>query len=89
MHSLKKISFPLELDYFQETGPFEGENHVVRVVRLLDPEKYACDEMHGLICRVKEGRKTFELPLGEFEPDSDDPEKQVLADYCYWFWNER
>ena len=85
----KNMSFPFEMDYFEETGPFEGKNHIVKVVGLLDPEKHDCDEMYGLICRVKEGRKTFELPLGEFEPDNEVSEERMLADYCYWFWNNR
>jgi len=85
----KNMSFPFEMNYFRETGPFEGSNHVVRVMSLLDPEKYSVDEMYGLICRVKEGRKTFELPLGEFETDAKEPNKQLLADYCYWFCNWR
>ena len=83
------MSFPFEIDYFEETGPFEGENHVVRVVGLLAPERNGCDEMYGLICRVKEGRKTFDLPLSKFEPDDEVPEEQMLADYCSWFWNNR
>ena len=86
---LENMSFPFEMDYSEETGPFEDKNHFVKVVGLLDPERNGCDEMYGLICRVKEGRKTFELPLSKFEPDDEIPEEQMLADYCCWFWNNR
>ncbi len=85
----ENMSFPFEMDYSEETGPFEDKNHFVKVVGLLDPERNGCDEMYGLICRVKEDRKTFELPLSKFEPDDETPEERMLADYCSWFWNNR
>jgi len=29
------------------------------------------------------------LPLGELEVKRGRPNRQLVADYCYWFWNNR
>ena len=55
-----------------------------------DPEDDACaDEMCGLLCEARvEGRLT-EVPLGECEAKKGSPNRQLLKDYAYWFWNNR
>ncbi|MFH1921242.1 MAG: calcium-binding protein [Planctomycetota bacterium] len=85
----KNMPFPFEVEHFEETGPFEGKSHLVTVVGLLDPDAYECDEMYGLVCEARTGKREIQMPLGEFEVDEDDPGLQRLADYCYWFWNHR
>jgi hypothetical protein len=85
----KHMQFPFEVDYFEETGPFEGKWHHVTVLGLFDPDEYSCEEMYGLICKGRVGKRPIEMPLGEFEVDEDTPGLQMLADYCYWFSNYR
>ena len=85
----KNMPFPFEVEHFEETGPFEGKRHIVTVVGLLDPDEYECDEMYGLISEGRIDKREIQMPLGEFEVDEDDPGLQTLADYCYWFWNQR
>ena len=86
-HLSQKLTFPFEAEYSEEVGPFEDKWYSVKVTKLLDPDD--CDEMYGLFCEGRSGRRKVELPLGEFQADEDDPELQPLADYCYWFWNHR
>jgi len=83
----KHMEFPFEVDYFQETGPFEGKWHRVTVLGLFDPEEYSCEEGYGLICKGRVGKRAIEMPLAKFEVDRDSPGRQMLADYCYWFCN--
>lgn len=85
----KHMQFPFEVDHFKETGPFEGKWHHVTVLGLFDPEKYSCEEMYGLICKGRVGKRAIEMPLAEFEVDEDAPRRQMLADYGYWFNNWR
>ena len=83
----KDMLFPFEVEHFEETGPFEGERHIITVVGLLDPGEYECDEMYGLICEARKEKRELQMPLGEFEVDAEKPKLQMLADYCFWFWN--
>ena len=85
----KNMPFPFEVEHFEETGPFERKKHVVTVVGLLDSDAYEWDEMYGLICEARTDKREIQMPLGEFEVDENDSKFQRLADYCYWFWNQR
>ena len=83
----KNMRFPLRVIRFVETGPFEGRKETVTVLSLLDSASEPPDETEGLICRARLAGDTIEMPLAEFEVDGDAPGLQLLADYCYWFWN--
>ena len=52
-------------------------------------DKDDCDESEGLICKVRQGHRSAEVPLGEIEVKKGDPNEQLVADYKYWFWNYR
>ncbi len=86
-HLSQKLTFPFEVEYSQEVGPFDDKWYAVKVTGLLDPDD--CDEMYGLLCEGRSGKRQVEMPLSEFEVDEDDSELQPLDDYCYWFWNHR
>ena len=83
----KNMRFPLRVTRFVETGPFEGRKETVTVLSLLDPASEPPDETEGLICQARLAGDRIEMPLAEFEVDGDAPGLQLLADYCYWFWN--
>jgi len=85
----KNMAFPFDVEHFEETGPFQGQRHVITVVGLLDPDEYECDEMYGVICEGRTGKREIQIPLGEFEVDENNPRLRILADYCSWFWNYR
>jgi hypothetical protein len=81
------LSFPFQGTFSQETGPLEDTAYPVTVVGLLDPED--ADEMYGLSCGARQGRRQVELPLGEVEVQKGDPNRRPVKDYSYWFWNWR
>ena len=85
--SVQNMRFPLRVIRFVETGPFEGRKETVTVLSLLDSASEPPDETEGLICRARLAGDTIEMPLAEFEVDGDARGLQLLADYCYWFWN--
>lgn len=43
----------------------------------------------SILCKAKMGRGKGDLPLGEIEKVKGVPNKQLLEDYAYWFWNNR
>ena len=86
-HLTENLRFPFKVDHFVETGRFERRKKSVTVLGLLDPATDPPDETEGLICEARLGRDVIEMPLAEFEVDEDASGLQVLADYCYWFWN--
>lgn len=47
------------------------------------------DEFYGLFCCGKRGRRSVHLPFSEIEAPKGHPNKQLIADYSYWFWNNR
>ncbi len=81
------LSFPFSGKSSQEVGPLMDRTEVVTVVGLVDADD--CEEMYGLLCQARQGKRRVELPLGEVEVDEGDPNQQLVADYSYWFWNHR
>ena len=45
--------------------------------------------MYGIICKAKMNRGEANLPLAEMEKVSGMPNKHLVRDYAYWFWNNR
>jgi hypothetical protein len=69
------------------TDPFEIRRHVVKVTGLPDPDEYDCNEMYGLMCEVREGRRKWQVPLGYIEVGRGSRVAVMLTDYGYWFCN--
>lgn len=65
-----------------------GPAQAVKITGLGDPEEDSwADEMCGLLCQARaEGRWT-EVTLAECEAKKGSPNRQLLKDYSYWFWN--
>jgi len=60
----------------------------VTVTGLGDPDDDdRIDDTYGLICEIKIGKKRGDAPLAELEAKEGDPNRQLLQDYCFWFWN--
>ena len=85
-HLAAHLTFPFEAKWEPEHGP----TSMVKITGLGDPEGDSwADEMCGLLCEARaEGRLT-EVPLAECEARKGTPNRQLLADYSYWFWNNR
>jgi hypothetical protein len=45
--------------------------------------------MYGLLCGARVEGRLIEVPLGECEAKKGSPNRQLLKDYAYWFWNNR
>ena len=62
----------------------------MKVIGLGDPdEEPMIDDMYGILCEARHERNVVTLPLGEVAVKKGKPNRQLMADYCYWFWNHR
>ncbi len=78
------LAFPCEAKWEPEHGPAQS----VKITGLGDPEDDAwADEMYGLLCEARAEGRLIEVPLGECEAKKGSPNRQLLKDYSYWFWN--
>ena len=78
------LAFPCEAKWEPEHGPAQ----TVAITGLGEPEDDAwADEMYGLLCQAKVGGRLTEVPLAECEARKGGPNRQLLKDYAYWFWN--
>ena len=84
----RNLVFPFEAKHTTETGPFSNRTIRVTVIGLGDPDdEPMIDEMVGILCEARHERRVATLPLGELEAKKGKPNGQLVADYCYWFWN--
>ena len=88
-HLSKNMRFPFDTSYCVQRGLFAELRRTVTVVRLFDLEEWSPDEMHGLFCEIRLGRRHREVPFADLEADGKNPEVQMLEDYRDWFWNYR
>jgi hypothetical protein len=80
------LAFPFEAKWELEYGPAP----TIKITGLGDPEDDPwVDEMYGLLCQAKAGGRVIDVPLGECEAKKGSPNRQLLKDYAYWFWNNR
>jgi len=85
-----RLAFPFEASWSQESGLFNDRTQALTITALADPEDDAwADEMYGLLCRAKAGGRLLDVPLAECEAKKGSPNRQLLKDYAYWFWNYR
>jgi len=81
------LKFPFPGKYSEETGPFQDTTYSITVTGLV-PAKDA-DEFEGLFCTFEDDGDEGEVPLGEVEVKKGNPNRQMVEDYSYWFWNYR
>ena len=82
----KNLVFPFAAEHGEEYGHPEQ----VKVIGLGDPDdEPMIDEMYGILCEVRMEGQIVTLPLGELEDAKGKPNRQLIEDYCYWFWNWR
>jgi hypothetical protein len=56
------------------------------VRRLLDPKECDLDE-EGLVCEARSREGSLDVPLSEL--DNAVGNRELVADYAYWFYNWR
>ena len=62
----------------------------VTILGMGDPDDEAMlDDLYGLLCEARLSNRLVTLPLAELEVAKGKPNRQLIADYCYWFWNWR
>lgn len=84
------LAFPFEASWSQESGPFRDRTRSVTITALGDPgDDFWADERYGLLCQAKAGGRVIEVPLAECEAKKGSPNRRLLEDYSYWFWNNR
>jgi len=85
------LSFPFEAEHTPEKGPMFRRSKLVKVTGLgdLDEEPPYIDEMYGLLCDALADKGKVVVPVGELEVPKGKPSRQMIKDYCYWFWNNR
>jgi uncharacterized protein YodC (DUF2158 family) len=87
---LEGLSFPFEAEHTSETGPFSSRTIQVKVIGLGDPDdEPLIDDTYGILCEARHERRVVTLPLGELEVKKGKLIRQLIEDYCYWFWNHR
>ena len=58
--------------------------------RFSDPDdEPMIDGMYGILCETRYERRVVTLALGESEVTKGKLNRQLVEDYCYWFWNYR
>ena len=87
---LAKLSFPFQAEWSSDSGPFSARVEVVTILGLGEPgDSPWIDEMYGVLCEARLGSRKIDLPLAELEVKGRETNAQLVADYCYWFWNWR
>jgi len=89
-HLFENLSFPFQVEHTPESGTPFRTCYPVKVIGLGDPDdEPMIDEMHGILCEARHQRHVVTVPLGELVVSKGKPNRQLVADYCYWFWNWR
>jgi hypothetical protein len=84
-----KLMFPVDATWAKEVGIGEVTEKVsILTLGGLDDEPWI-DDTYGILCKAKMSRGEGELPLAEMEKVKGKPNKQLVEDYAYWFWNNR
>jgi Calcium binding len=78
------LIFPVEAKWEPESRP------TIKIAGLIAPEADSwVDEMYGLLYQANGESGRIEVPLAEYEAKKSSPNRQLLKDYAYWFWNNR
>ncbi len=82
----KNLAFPFAAEHGAEYGHPER----IKVIGLGDPDdEPMIDEMYGILCEARMEGQIVTLPLGELQDAKGKPNRQLIEDYGYWFWNWR
>ncbi len=84
-----KLKFPVEATWAKEVGMGEVTEKVSILALGGSNDEPWIDDMSGIICEAKMSRGEGNLPLAEMEKVKGKPNKQLIEDYAYWFWNNR
>ena len=78
----QKLEFPFVAEYRGRRGPAER----VKVIRLNNPDDdLMIDDEYGILCQARLEGHAITRPLCDL--DDAKPNRQLIADYGYWFGN--
>ena len=79
-----RLTFPIEAEYGAEYGHPEK----VKVIGLGDPDKEPMiEEEYGILCEARREGQVDKLPLAELKVAKGKPNRQLVEDYCSWYWD--
>lgn len=85
---VKNLSFPFDAEWEAESGMISSKAQKVTILGLGDPdEETRIDDSYGLIGEIQIERKRSDAPLAEMRIKKRGPNKTLVEDYGYWFWN--
>ena len=77
----------LEFPFKAKVEDLDGEATIQSLFALND-----CPDLtfYGLFVRGNQGRRIIEIPIATIEEVTEEgTNKQLIEDYCMWFWNYR
>jgi hypothetical protein len=84
-----KLTFPFEATWAREAGLGDVTEKVTVLALGGFEDDPWIDDHYGILCNAKMNRGDGELPLAELEKVKGKPNKQLVEEYAYWFWNNR
>ncbi len=88
-HLAANMEFPFAATWAREIGMGEVTEKVTVLSLGGFEDDPWIDDMYGILCKAKMSRGEGELPLAQIEKVKGKPNKQLVEDYAYWFWNNR
>jgi hypothetical protein len=79
----RHFTFPFQASYQEAIGPWQYQRCQITVRAL--PDRFDVED--GLLCEALEQDQKIELALASLEGISGGSNRQLVDDYCYWFWN--
>ena len=84
-----KLNFPVGATWAKEVGMGEVTEKVLILALGGFEDDPWIDDTYGILCKAKMSRGEGELPLAGMEKVKGKPNKQLVEDYAYWYWNNR
>jgi Calcium binding len=88
-HLVANLKFPFAATWVREAGMGDVTEQVTILALGGFEGALWIDDMYGILCQAKMSRSEGELPLAEMEKVKGQPNKQLVEDYAYWFWNNQ
>lgn len=88
-HLAATLKFPVEATWAKEAGLGEmTEKASILALGGFEDDPWI-DDTYGILCKARMKGGEGELPLAEMEKVKGKPNKHLVEDYAYWFWNNR
>ncbi len=83
-HLATTLTFPIKAEHGAEYGHPER----IKIIGMGDPdEEPMIDEEHGILCEARVEGQVVAVALAEVEITKGKTNRQLIKDYCSWFWD--